>query len=89
MENTPKKDTVRLNFEFPKQHYPYLKMMCAKKGTTLRNFASELLIQALEDYEDQILAKKAQKHLDEINEDDLIDFDEAIRLAGWYDDKEV
>lgn len=83
------KDTVRLNFEFPREHYPYLKMLCAKKGMTLRDFASDLLIKSLEEYEDHIYAKKAQKRLEKMDENDLIDFDEATRLAGWYDDKEI
>jgi len=33
--------------------------------------------------------KKAKKRLEEMKESDLIDFDEATRMAGWHDDKEV
>ena len=29
------KDTVRLNFEFPRSYYPYLKMILAGKGMSL------------------------------------------------------
>lgn len=83
------KSTVRLNFEFPREHYPYLKMLCAKKGMSLKDYASELLIKSIEEYEDRMLAKKAQKRLENVDENDLIDFDEATRLAGWYDDKEA
>jgi hypothetical protein len=49
------------------------------------------LIDAIEEYEDKILANKAKKRLEEMDENDLIDFDEAIRLARCHhddDDKE-
>jgi len=79
------KDTVRLNFEFPREHYPYLKMLCAQKGLSLKDFASALLIREIEEYEDRMLAKRAQKRREEMDENDTIDFGEATRLAGWDD----
>lgn len=82
------KTTVRLNFEFPREEYPFLKMLCAEKGVSLREFATELLMQAIEEYEDRILARKARKRLKEINKDDNISFDEAKKLAGWEDDQD-
>lgn len=77
------KDTVRINFEFPKEHYPYLKMLCAKKGVSLREYASDLLIQSLEDFEDAQLAAMADDRLKDFDEDNLISFDDACREAGW------
>ena len=53
-----KKNNVRLNFDFPKEEYPYLKMMLAHKGVSLREFMCELILNAIEDYEDDLLAKK-------------------------------
>ncbi|MBS4168133.1 hypothetical protein [Parachlamydia sp. AcF125] len=79
------KNTVRLNFEFPREHYPYLKMLCAKKGQSLKDFASDLLIREIEEYEDHQLAKKADIRLGEMKDSDLIDFSDATRLAGWDD----
>jgi hypothetical protein len=79
------KNTVRLNFDFPKEHYPYLKMMCAQKGLSLKDYASDLLIREIEEYEDTLLAKKAHVRLNEMDEGENIDFDEATRLAGWDD----
>ena len=79
------KSTVRLNFEFPRKEYPHLKMICAEKGVTFREFASELILQAIEEYEDRALAKRARKRLKEINPKDNVSFDEATRLAGWKD----
>ncbi|MBN4066619.1 hypothetical protein JYU14_00865 [Simkania negevensis] len=79
------KDTVRLNFEFPREHYPYLKMLCAQKGLSLKDFASALLIRKIEEYEEGLLVKEAEGRLDEMETSENIDFDEAARLAGWSD----
>lgn len=46
------KDTIRINFEFPKKDHPYLKLLCAKKGISIRELATELLLQAIEQAED-------------------------------------
>lgn len=81
------KNTVRLNFEFPKEHYPYLKLLCAKKGKSLKDFASDLLIREIEECEDLVLITKAEKRLKDLKKGDLIDFDEAAKLAGWSDDE--
>ncbi len=77
------KNTVRLNFEFPRKHYPYLRMLCAEKGQSLKDFASDLLIREIEEYEDRQLALKAEMRLGELKDSDLIDFNDATRLAGW------
>lgn len=77
------KETVRLNFEFPREEYPYLKMLCALRGISFKEFATELLMKAIEEYEDQMLAEKATQRFDEIKEEDRISWNEARRLAGW------
>jgi len=76
------KNTVRLNFEFPKKAYPYLKLLCREQGVSLREFATKTLIEAMEEYEDRILAKKAKKRLKELNSKENMSFDKAIGLAG-------
>lgn len=81
------KDTIRLNFDFPRKYYPELKMILAGKGVSLKDFASGILIDAIEKAEDELLAKRANERLANIKEADLISFDEAMRLAGWDDDK--
>ncbi len=83
------KQTVRINFEFPKEVYPYLKLVCADKQTSIREFATELLVQAIEEYEDEMLAKKADSRLESMTEEDYIDFNEACKLAGWDDEDEL
>jgi hypothetical protein len=81
------KETVRLNFEFPREEYPYLKMLCAQKGVSLKDLATELLIEAIEEYEDEQLALKANKRLEEMKdkESETVTWEEACRLAGWED----
>ena len=79
------KNTVRLNFEFPKEEYPYLKMLCAEKGVSFKDFATDLLLKAIEEYEDRRLAKKARKRLKELTQEENISFDDASKLAGWED----
>jgi hypothetical protein len=76
-------DTVRLNFEFPREDYPYLKMMCAAKGVSFRELATELLQNAIEEYEDLKLAKKARERLDTLNPKEHISIDKAMKEAGW------
>jgi predicted DNA-binding protein len=78
---------VRLNFEFPKEEYPYLKMLCAEKGLSLKEFATELLIKAIEEYEDHMLARKARRRLKELDKKDNIPFEKARKLAGWEDEE--
>ena len=77
------KETVRLNFEFPRSEYPYLKLMCAEKGISFREFATELLMNTIEEYEDKKLAKKARKRLKNMNSDDNIPFEKASKETGW------
>ncbi len=79
------KNTVRLNFEFPREEYPYLKMMCAEKGMSFRELATELLFNAIEEYEDRKLSKRARKRLKEMSPKDNISFDKALKESGWKD----
>lgn len=75
------KDTVRINFEFPKEEHPYLKMMCAKLNVSVKDFASTLIINAIEEYEDKWLLEEAEKVDAESTE--TVSFEEACKMAGW------
>jgi predicted DNA-binding protein len=83
------KNTVRLNFEFPREEYPYLKMLCAEKGLSLKEFATHLIIKAIEEYEDHRLSRKAHKRLKEMDTKENIPFEKACDLAGWDDEGKV
>lgn len=76
-------ETIRLNFEFPKEEYPHLKMLCAQKGISFKELATQLLLQAIEEYEDEVMAKKAEEIMSNSSKDDWITWDEAYKLAGW------
>ncbi len=86
-ESSHQKDTVRLNFEFPSSEYPHLKMILASKRLSLRDFATRVLVKAIEEAEDEILAQKANERLDNMKPEDMISWDEAMRQAGWDNDK--
>lgn len=60
------KDTVRLNFEFPRSEYPSLKMLCAKMGLSLKDFATQLIIEAIDEAEDQWLLTQGETVLNRI-----------------------
>lgn len=80
-----KKSTVRLNFEFPREGYPQIKLMCAELGISFREFATNLMFKAIEDFEDHKLAKQARKRLKEMDASENISFEEAMKLANWKD----
>jgi hypothetical protein len=78
-----KKSTVRLNFEFPREEYPQLKLICAELGVSFREFATDLFLNAIEEYEDKQLAKLARKRIKEMDPNENISFEEAVKLANW------
>ena len=84
------KETVRLNFDFPKEVYPYLKLMCAKKGISFKELATELILAAIDSYEDTELSIIAQQRLEEMDDNENVSFKKAIEQAGWEGcDKEI
>ena len=84
-----KEETVRLNFEFPKKEYPYLKLICAEQGVSFKEFATVMLLKAIEEYEDKMLTQKANERLKEMVKEDAISWDEACKLAGWDDEAKI
>ena len=55
-------------------------MVCASKGISMKEFATELIIREIEEFEDMMLAKEAQKRLDEMDESENISIDDAFRI---------
>lgn len=49
------KEYVRLSIDFPRKEYKYLKMMCADKEKTLKEFVSEIIYEKIESYEKEVL----------------------------------
>ena len=77
------KDLVRVNFDFPKEDYFCLKMLCLKSGVSMRKHISSLIMQSLEEFEDKRDCEIAKERLSEMKDEDLIPFDDACRDAGW------
>jgi hypothetical protein len=75
--------TVRINFEFPSEEYPFLKMMCAEQRMTIRDFGTDLFRKAIEEYEDRSLGRKARSRLKAMDQSENISFKEATESAGW------
>ena len=75
--------THRLNVDFPSDDYTYLKMLCAEKGVTIKDFVVPLILKAIEEEEDALLTRKAQQRLKNIDASDLIPIEDAFKEAGW------
>lgn len=75
--------THRLNIDFPSDDYAYLKMLCAKKGVSIKEFVTPLILKAIEEEEDILLVKKAQKRLKDMDQANLIPIEDAFKEAGW------
>ena len=77
--------THRLNIEFPSEEYTYLKMFCAEKGMSIKDFVIPLILKAIEEEEDALLIRKAQQRLKNMDPTDLIPIEDAFKQAGWDD----
>lgn len=75
--------THRMNIDFPSDDYSYLKMLCAEKGITIKEFVVPLVLKAMEEEEDALLIRKAQQRLKNVDPSDLIPIEDAFREAGW------
>jgi hypothetical protein len=75
--------THRLNVEFPSDDYTYLKMICAERGVSIKDFVVPLILKAIEDEEDALLIKKAQQRMKNMDPSDFIPIEEAFKEAGW------
>lgn len=75
--------TNRLNIDFPSDDYTYLKMICAEKGVTIKDFVVPLILHAIEKEEEALLARKARHRLKNVNPEQLISIEDAFKEAGW------
>ena len=82
-------ETIRINFEFPREAYPYLRLLCAKKGLSLRSFATQALLKAMEECEDAILTERAEALLKRIEEgeEELVSWKDAKKRLGYVRSK--
>lgn len=75
--------THRLNIEFPSDDYVYLKMLCAEKGVSIKDFVVPLILKAIKEEEDALLIRKARQRLKNMDPMDLIPIKDAFKEAGW------
>lgn len=79
------KQKARLTIDMDREDHMYLKMACAKIGVSMKDFLLKLALEKIEELEDEWLAQKAEKTLEDIKagRDELIPWEEAKKLAGW------
>lgn len=77
--------THRLNLDFPAEEYVYLKMLCTQKGVSIKDFVVPLILSAIEQEEDALLAQKASIRMKNSNPTDFISIDQAFKEAGWHE----
>lgn len=71
----------RLSVEFPAEEFMYLKMACAKKGVSIKDFVTQSVIQSIHDYEDELDAIAYKKAKSESK--GTISWEEAEKKLGW------
>jgi SOS response regulatory protein OraA/RecX len=77
----------RLNFEFPEEARKHLKMQAIKLGITVKELATQAImekLEALELLEDARIAEAAlKKHID--NGSKTVAHDDMMKKVGWND----
>ena len=73
------REKSRLTVDMSPDEHMYLKMACAKIGVSMKDFLLQLAFEKIEDMEDEWLANKATKTLENIKsgKEKLISWEEA------------
>lgn len=74
------KQYKKLTFEFPADEYVFLKMACAKKGISMKDFVTYSVIKSIEEYEDELDVISLRKAREENEES--IPWEEAKKQLG-------
>lgn len=77
------KETVRINFDFPQEEYPYFKAICARNRVSIREMLTQYMLKVIEEYEDDQLYKICEEQNKNRKDENVIDWEEAKKLAGW------
>ncbi|MGZ3633059.1 MAG: DUF6290 family protein [Parachlamydiaceae bacterium] len=77
-----KQQYKKLSVEFPAEEYVYLKMACAKKGVSLKEFVSQAVIRSIEEYEDE-LDLKALEQISHEDRKSAQPWEDVKRELGW------
>lgn len=76
------KNYKRLSVEFPAEEYVFLKMACAKKGISMKEFVNQAVIRSIEEYEDELDAKLIESITDE-DRANAIPWEQVEKELGW------
>ena len=60
-----KQQYKKLSVEFSAEEYVYLKMACAKKGVSIKEFVNQAVIRSIEAYEDELDVKALEQVTEE------------------------
>lgn len=72
-----KQEYKKLSLDFPANEYVYLKMACAKKGVSIKDFVTQSVIKSIEEYEDELDLKALEASKKSIEEEGFITWEEA------------
>lgn len=72
----------KLSVEFPAKEYVYLKMTCAKKGVSIKEFVNQAVIKSIQEYEDELDLIALQKITDEERKS-AMPWEDVKKELGW------
>lgn len=59
-------ETYKITVEIPKEEHKYLKMLCKKLDTDIKDFIVKTIIKQIEEIEDESMYEKANKIMQDI-----------------------
>lgn len=77
-------NTKKLSVDFPSDEYVYLKLTCTKKGVSVKDFVNKAVMDAIDDFEDDLICKKIlMEGREDISQKDLISWEDVKKKLGW------
>lgn len=77
------KQYKKLSIEFPVEEYIYLKMACANKGVSIKDFVTQAVIIYIQEYEDQLDREAIEAARKSIEAHGTIPWEEMEKKIGW------
>ena len=73
----------KLSIDFPVEEYLYLKLACAKKGVSIKDFVTKAIIRSVEDYEDEMDSASLGSARKEIAQSGVMSWKDLEKKLGW------
>ena len=80
-----KKESIRLSLEFPIDEHAYLKMMCAKLHVSIKDFVTQAIVRAVEDWEDKFDKESIEQARKEVVEHGTVEWKTMEKELGWHE----